>query len=597
MPTLSDLQILLIILLTILSLSIVLLWRILRPRYLQWRGVETKDLSQQPNLTIEQPLQPPLRTVGSLEQNGNRRSAWIGTILFILALSAYVLTRFVDLGSFPITFFADEAAPTVLAAELVENGFRHEGAILPTYFLNVDKYSLSVTVYMQLIPYLVFGKSVLVTRTVSVLAGLVGVLCICLMLKEIFRISLWWSGVVWVMLSPAWFYHSRTALEAPVASALFASFLLAYLLYLYRSPRVFPLVVITAALSFYAYNPARVVIVASILLMAISDRRYHWSNRKIIRGNWWVILLCLLPYVRFFFQHPLAASDQLLLLNSYWIQEINLGQKLLRFLGELLRGLNPFYWYFPHEQDLARHTMKGYGHILWIGLPFALWGIYQAFKRRDVNAYRVLLIALISAPLGGALVQTVITRALMMVVPLTLFTATGFSNLAHRLLQNRRAYVIAAFSLLLVGSGIGSVMMFDAIRNGPRWYQDYGLYGMQYGSPQVFEEINKQLERAPDSRVIVTPYWANGTTMLARFFMSDLDRLWWGVASELLEEDVDFGRQDLFVMLPAEYEQVIANERLRSIELEEILYLPDGKPGFYFARLDTAAGTDEPVVP
>jgi hypothetical protein len=119
---------------------------------------------------------------------------------------------------------------------------------------------------------------------------------------------------------------------------------------------------------------------------------------------------------------------------------------------------------------------------------------------------------------------------------------------------------------------------------------------MQYGSPQVFEEINKQLEHAPDTQVIVTPYWANGTTMLARFFMSDLDRLWWGVASELLEENVQFGRQDLFVMLPAEYEQVKTSKRVRSIKVEEILLLPDGEPGFYFARIDAEEGIEEPIV-
>jgi hypothetical protein len=73
--------------------------------------------------------------------------------IFVVSILLHLTTRFVGLEQFPITFFADEAAQTVIAAYLIEQGFQYEGELLPPYFLNVNKYSLSVTVYSQVFPY------------------------------------------------------------------------------------------------------------------------------------------------------------------------------------------------------------------------------------------------------------------------------------------------------------------------------------------------------------------------------------------------------------------------------------------------------------
>jgi len=103
-------------------------------------------------------------------------SAWphsLGMTLFGLAISIYLLTRLVGLSAFPIYFFSDEANQTILAQDLVRDNFKStNGEFLPTYFYNVDKYSLSASVYLQVLPYLVIGKSVFVTRATSVLVTL-----------------------------------------------------------------------------------------------------------------------------------------------------------------------------------------------------------------------------------------------------------------------------------------------------------------------------------------------------------------------------------------------------------------------------------------
>jgi hypothetical protein len=589
----SEVTILLIVLIAILGISGLFLWRWIKHYSpplaydeLQNDAVAGHQTDPKPSpVVLGLPLQRD--TPWLLSSYGK-----VGSIFFGAALIIYLLTRFIGLTRFPITFFADEAAQTVLAAELVQNGFSHEGIFLPTYFLNVDKYSLSLTVYGQVVPYLIFGKSILALRGISVLIGMIGVVAVCLALKHIFRTPYWWSGALLLAISPAWFMHSRTAFEAPVATALYAAFLLSYLFYLYCSPKYFLLSILTGALTFYSYNPARVIMLVTIVLLGLSDFRFHWENRRHILGYWWLILLCVLPYIRFQIIYPFAGVDQLFLLNSYWIKNIPLHEKILQIGNQLLVGLSPTYWFFPNQIDLIRHVMKGYGHLLWATLPFALIGIYMSFKQIRISAYRVLLITLVGALLGAAIVEISITRALPFIIPVTLLTAIGLSATIERFVRSYRAHIAFSLSLWIVLSGLSLLIMNDALTNGALWFRDYGLNGMQYGSPQIFEEIRDVQEKSPDKNFILSPYWANGASMLSRFFMDDLRQLQWGVISDYLAIDFPIDADDIFIMLPHEYDMVLRSEKVKEIRVQRIVNFPDGNPGFYFTNVDLLDSTE-----
>ena len=95
--------------------------------------------------------------------------------LFALALGTYLLTRLIGLDRFPIYFFSDEAVQTVQAESFIRNGWTNSaGEFLPTYFQNGPFWNLSVSVYLQVIPYLLLGKSIFVNRAVSVLVTWLG---------------------------------------------------------------------------------------------------------------------------------------------------------------------------------------------------------------------------------------------------------------------------------------------------------------------------------------------------------------------------------------------------------------------------------------
>ncbi len=274
----SGLRAFLLVLGAAIGLVFWLLWRWFGTGIRRWARARSGDLGEiqageaiPPGLPA--PIYPP-----AIDLPG--KMGKLSAALFTSAVIVYLMTRLIGVESFPIYFFGDEAAQTVLAADLVRDGFRHEGVFLPTYFYNVDKYSLGVTVYLQVVPYLLFGKSILVTRATAVFAAALGAVAVGLLLCKLFGYPHGWTGVLLLGLSPAWFIHARTAFETPVAVAFYGVFLYAYLRYLYGSPRYIPLAGIAGALAFYSYNPARIVVLATLGLLAIVDFRTHWANRR-----------------------------------------------------------------------------------------------------------------------------------------------------------------------------------------------------------------------------------------------------------------------------------------------------------------------------
>jgi hypothetical protein len=109
---------------------------------------------------------------------------------------------------------------------------------------------------------------------------------------------------------------------------------------------------------------------------------------------------------------------------------------------------------------------------------------------------------------------------------------------------------------------------------------------MQYGSPQLFKEIKEINEQSPDTNIILSPYWTNGASMLARFFLEDLEQLQWGVIGDYLTVDYPIDADDIFIMLPDEYKMALASENIEDIQVIRTINYPDGNPGFYFTNVE-----------
>ncbi len=521
-------------------------------------------------------------------------AVWLGSMdhaLFALALTVYAAIHVIRLTDFPIYFFTDEAVQTVLAADFIRDGFRDFlGHYFPTYFQNVYAFNLNLSVYAQVVPYLVLGKSVDVTRGTAALLTLPGAMAVGLTLRDVFRARYWWLGVLLLSTAPAWFLHSRTAFETALMASLYACFLYLYLLYRVRSAKfLFPALVFAAA-AFYTYSPGEIIVPGTGLVLLLIDWRYHWRSRRTIAYAIPLALLLALPYVRFQIQIPGKSLESLRMLDSIWARDVSLSEKLRFSIGNYLQGLNPGYWFFPNGIDLSRHVMKDYGHLMLWTLPFALAGLVMAVRRLHAPEYRILLASLLVIPLGGAVVGLGITRLLSFVVPATILTALAVDSAlgwtAGRL--PARAVALGTFAVL---AGVNLSMLRDSLVNGPLWFRDYGVT-MQYGASQVFGAVQDILRREPGTQVIVSPTWGNGIDVVKRFFIPDDAQVEVANADGFLTEKKDLNNKMIFVLTPSEYQSLLTNLKIANVRVDRVLPYPDGSPGFYFLRMSYSPQAD-----
>jgi hypothetical protein len=326
----------------------------------------------------------------------------------------------------------------------------------------------------------------------------------------------------------------------------------------------------------------------------LSDWHFHWQHKSVFLKAIGIGLVFLIPLLRYSLDYPGETQQHLEILGSYWVQDIPLGEKWLNFLSEYLRGLNPLYWYLPNGVDLQRHMMKDYGHLWLPGLPFALIGILWCIRHFKQSFARLVLIMLLVAPSGAALVQLGITRALVMVIPATVLTSMGlikFWQWQERKIKNRikppfmPAPVIGMVVFVLL-SILNINMLADALRNGPTWFTNYGMYGMQYGSRQVFGTIEEELNNNPEKKFYVTSTWANSADVLARFFFDDLLPFEMGSIDGYISEYRFIDPEMVFVMIPEEMQNVQDSQKFTNIQAEKVIQLPNREPGFYFTTLE-----------
>ena len=444
-------------------------------------------------------------------------------MLFGLGLAVYAFTRLWHIDKFPIYFFTDEAANPLFAQGLFDNGFRNaQGKLFPLYFeLAANRWGPLLSVYVQALGSAVFGKTVIVTRATQAIVSILAPISVALSLKLVFKARFWWIGVLLMALAPAWFLHSRTGFETIIAASFYACFILFYLLYRTRSPRYIYAAILFGVATFYTYSNGQMIMAVVGVLLALTDIRYHFKHWRTIWPAVLLLLVCMIPALRFRAEQPNALTTHLRVLDSYWFYDRPLSQKLAQLVKTYTYGLSPAYWFIQNQADLVRHRMEGYGNMpVWL-LPFFLIGVGLSLWRAIKGSvpHRVLLLATIATPAGAALAQIALTRVMAFVVPATILTALGIEYLLS-FARRRVSDLILAPALFVVLTVPSFLMLRDASINGPLWYRDYGLYGMQYGATQLFGDVIPQyLTEHPESQVIVSPTWANGTDNFIRFFL------------------------------------------------------------------------------
>jgi hypothetical protein len=346
------------------------------------------------------------------------------------------------------------------------------------------------------------------------------------------------------------------------------------------------------ALTFYSYSPGQLIMVGTGLFLLFSDLRYHLKNKRTSLIGLGVLILVAAPYVRFQLQHSGETYFHLRMLNSYWLDEIPLAEKLKTFVAFYTRALDPSYWYLNNEHDLARHRMDGMGNILWPTFPFMLIGLLITLRHIKKPAHRALVGATMMAPLGISIVGIGITRVMALLVPITIFTTMGLEWVGRRI-QDRLRHPAFAGLVFAVLALVNIGLLSTSLTAGPTWFSDYGLNGMQYGAQQVYTTAWELLQENPGIKISVTPTWANGADILKRFFIPDNAPIFMGNADRYLNLITPIDDNLIMVLTDHEYQEVLDSGKLVVEDIIEIIPYPDGSPGFYFVKLAYVANAEE----
>lgn len=507
--------------------------------------------------------------------------------LFIGAMLAYYLVRLIRLADYPIFFFTDEAVHTTLAADLVRDGFKGLGGeFLPTFFKSGATYNAGFPVYLQVLPVLFGVRSVFITRFISVTVTLLAAAGVGLIFSELYDKKSAWLAVLVLSLIPTWFYHTRTAFETVEAVSFFAFFLAGYVKYLRGKPRWLFLSIFSAALAFYSYSPARVVIAVTAIFMLLSDLKYHWQMKRYLWQPALLGLVLILPYIRFLVIHPGENERHLQLLNSYWVAPQPVTWKILQFLKSYFQGLNPVYWFFPNSLEMPRHNMKGMGYLGWYFLPFFIAGLVLLVKKWKQSVSRVILLALFAAPVGAAVAEIGITRAMFIVIPASLIITIGLNEVIRRI-HSSNMYSAHWESVLFTLMVLVNFLFLDVVlTRGPFWYKDYGFGGMQYGGQQVFQRIKQIRLQEPGVPIVLSPDWANGTDILARFHLGDPVSIELSSMDAYINSEENIQKDTIFIIPIEDFQKVLNSGKFKPIEVFDSVSYPDGSPGFIFTRLE-----------
>ncbi|HEY8174005.1 MAG TPA: hypothetical protein VIH21_13035, partial [Dehalococcoidia bacterium] len=227
---------------------------------------------------------------------------------------------------------------------------------------------------------------------------------------------------------------------------------------------------------------------------------------------------------------------------------------------------------------------KGYGHVMLWTLPLTVVGFVTSIVRIKSPAYRVLLVALFCAPVGGAIVAVTVTRVLLFVVPLAMLTAIGAARLLAWV-PKRVPYAALALPLFAGLVAVNVWMMSDSLANGPTWYTNYGLYGMQWGGPQISAAVLEEMDEDPSTHYIISPTWANGTDTIVDFFLKRDARVRISSVDSFLNLKLGLDHSTMLVMTPDEYDRAIRDPKLTDVFVERTVKSPDGRDGFFFVRM------------
>jgi 4-amino-4-deoxy-L-arabinose transferase-like glycosyltransferase len=450
----------------------------------------------------------------------SKKIVW-ALLLTVIILAAVL--RLWQLGSTPVSPDWDEVALGYDSYSLLQTGRDQYGHFLPVVLRSLDDYKPALYAYLTIPSVTVFGLNVFAIRFPSAIFGILSVLAVFYLVRELFenhkyRDNLALLSGFLLAISPWSVQFSRVGFESNVGTA-FNIFSALFFLKGLKKPWLLFLSAIFAALSIYTYQSEKVFTPLLVIALVLIYRKKLFSlSRKYIITALVIGIVVILPMIFYLINDKsslqrlgstsIFASQTTLLKMD--VQKLNREKITGDTLGLILDNRRVVYaktilsGYLSHFDlnwlfitgDLARHHAFGMGLLYLVEFPFLLLGLYMlAFGNFDKKTKLLVFSWVLLAPIPASITMGVphAVRTMNFLPTLQILTAIGFLS-AFLMFKKYKELGIKYY---VSGVMLTSLFFILATVNVVYYLNQYFVQSnyftsadWQYGYKQAVDEIN-----------------------------------------------------------------------------------------------------------
>lgn len=392
-------------------------------------------------------------------------------LLLIIAIALGAFVRLWQLSAVPNGLTWDEAAIGYNAYSILKTGRDEHGAFMPIIFKSFGDYKPGAYIYLAVPSVAIFGLNEFATRFPSALAGILAILGVYLLVKELFsegrfkpikifsfELNLWDFSALALALSPWHVHFCHGAWEVNVYTTLTLFALYYFLRFLKGKSKIYP-TLFFICFSFAMYQAAKLLTPLIFLLLVIIYWRDFWQqftpylkSKKIlfllpfVIFSGWILLGSMFGSAGnrlstlsvFNYKPDISATTKRIDGANSPVTSLFHGQQELTtrmVASRYLYHFSPEVLFYEGSLFSERGHLPSQGvlhplEIIWLVFGF-IFLIKLLPDKRAVLVFGLLLIAPIPASLTLAEFSTY--RALFMVIPLSIVSGTGMYYLIQKI--------------------------------------------------------------------------------------------------------------------------------------------------------------------
>lgn len=414
-------------------------------------------------------------------------------ILLALIIFLSIFLRFWKLDQVPASLNWDEVAAGYNAYTIANWGADEYGNKFPIVFKSFADDKHPIHIYMTAVVVKIFGLSDFATRSSSAMIGVLSVIAIFFLAKELLKNNLTaLFASLFFAVSPYSIHFSRGLWENNFAIFFLITGLACFYIGLRKSNFLLPLAFLSFGLSFLSYHSAKIIVPIVVLIVCLINFKYLISNKKILI---WPIIITL------FFAGLIIKEPRILgfarINQTKLASEVSIVDNYKKYFG--------FNYLFNKGDEGPRASVKTIGQFYKIDLVLSLIGLVFLFTRKKWQILLLILIWLLVAPTPGAVssVEPSAIRGIFTIGPILLLSAVGASSLIlifkNKFIQIALAFVILIFLAIEVINYTKYYFNIYSVKEAIEW---------QYGMKQIVEYLknNPQYARVYQDKIRQQPY-------------------------------------------------------------------------------------------